>query len=148
MAKQKEPTEGPDDRETEGTTNLYASTGAVYINVTIFLTEGTENPPSTFLDKMEALTFPEGMDDLLSTFLTAKEASDLALSSKLRAEGKIRDKEGPFEASHQKEIEGLMEKDVFKLIPYDQSMNGKRIFRSQFVDEVKGKGTDKPFEKS
>jgi len=147
-AGQEEPTEGPDGEGTGGMTGLPAITGAVYINGTIFLTENTEDPPSTFLDTTETLTFPEEMDDPSSTFLTAKEASDLALSAKLRAEGKIRDKEGPFEASRRKEIEGLMEKGVFELVPYDRSMDGKRIFRSRFVDEVKGKGTDNPFEKS
>lgn len=54
-----------------------------------------------------------------------------------------------FTASRQKEITGLLEKSVFKIINH-QSMPllDICIFNSRFVDEIKNPGTDKSYEKS
>ena len=53
-----------------------------------------------------------------------------------------------FKASRQKEITGLLEKGVFKLIDPQEVPAGVRIFNSHFIDEIKNKSTDKVFEKS
>lgn len=47
-----------------------------------------------------------------------------------------------FELSRRNEVEGLIDREFFKFQPYDpQSMRDIRLFRSSFVDEVKGKTT-------
>lgn len=53
-----------------------------------------------------------------------------------------------FVASRQKEVSGLLEKGVFKLVNFSEIPPGARIFNSRFVDEIKNLGTDKTFEKS
>ena len=55
---------------------------------------------------------------------------------------------GPFTESHQKEINGLMEKGVFWVVPVSQVPRNTRIFNSRFVDEVKNIGTAAAYEKS
>ena len=50
--------------------------------------------------------------------------------------------------SRQKEINGLLEKGVFEVIDITTIPQGKRVFNSRFVDEIKNKGTDLAFEKS
>ena len=79
-----------------------------------------------------------------SIFLTNRETLDLELSRKLRAEGKITAKGPPFALSRQKELDGLKAKGVFEMTT---DYNG-RLFKSRFVDEIKGKATAQPFEKS
>jgi hypothetical protein len=51
-----------------------------------------------------------------------------------------------FEYSRQKEINGLIDRDVFELINISDIPEGVRIFNSRFVDEVNNAGTDKAFE--
>ena len=53
-----------------------------------------------------------------------------------------------FTASRQKEISGLLEKGVFKLVQFEDIPAGARVFNSRFVDEIKNAGTEKVFEKS
>ena len=53
-----------------------------------------------------------------------------------------------FTASRQKEISGLLEKGVFKLVQFEDIPAGARVFNSRFVDEIKNAGTEKAFEKS
>lgn len=53
-----------------------------------------------------------------------------------------------FTASRQKEITGLLEKNVFMVVDHKDIPNDARIFNSRFVDEIKNAGTDKAFEKS
>ncbi|TAQ87858.1 hypothetical protein B7494_g3834 [Chlorociboria aeruginascens] len=55
---------------------------------------------------------------------------------------------GQYFASRQKELNELLEKGVFKLVPLDDVPLGTRIFNSRFVDEVKHAGTSSAFEKS
>ena len=51
-------------------------------------------------------------------------------------------------ASRQKDIAGLLEKGVFKVVPTDSILSNAQIFNSRFVDEIKNPGTDKAYEKS
>ena len=53
-----------------------------------------------------------------------------------------------YTASRQKEITGLLEKGVFKVVTSKDVPSNARIFNSRFVDEVKNAGTDKAYEKS
>ncbi|SLM40545.1 hypothetical protein SS1G_12712 [Lasallia pustulata] len=53
-----------------------------------------------------------------------------------------------FTESRQKEISGLLEKGVFKIIDITDVPKGIRIFNSRFINEIKNVGTDKAFEKS
>ena len=53
-----------------------------------------------------------------------------------------------FTASRQKEVAGLLEKNVFIVVNRKDIPDDARIFNSRFVDEVKNAGTDKAFEKS
>lgn len=86
---------------------------------------------------------------VLTTFFTSKEMQDQELVEKLRSKGVITTKGEPFQASREKEIRGLIEKGVFKFTPfYADQMKGLRLFKSRFVDEIKGKGTKQPYEKS
>lgn len=55
---------------------------------------------------------------------------------------------GPFTESRQKEINGLMEKGVFRVVPISQVPRNTRIFNSRFVDKVKNIGTAAVYEKS
>lgn len=53
-----------------------------------------------------------------------------------------------FEASRRKELDGLLDRGVFRIAKISDIPPGTRIFGSRFVDEVKFKGTEKAFEKS
>ena len=53
-----------------------------------------------------------------------------------------------YSASHKKEINGLLEKGVFKVIYLSTVPLGTRLFNSRFIDEVKHPRTNKAFEKS
>jgi hypothetical protein len=66
----------------------------------------------------------------------------------LRKEGIIRLPTPPFVESRQKEIEGLINQDVFKIVDITDIPKGTRIFNSRFVDNVKDQGTTTPYEKS
>ncbi|KAF7174588.1 hypothetical protein CNMCM6106_009330 [Aspergillus hiratsukae] len=81
--------------------------------------------------------------------MTNKERADMELSVKLRNEGVITTPGLPFEQSQNKEIEGLIAKGVFDFVQYDPPKHaGIRIFNSRLVNEIKGKATNTPFEKS
>lgn len=74
---------------------------------------------------------------------------DLVLSKKLRATGKITTPEHPFEQSTKAEIDALITRGVFGFEIYDPHHHGGiRIFKSRIVNEVNGKTTDQPYEKS
>ncbi|KAL3420591.1 hypothetical protein PVAG01_07036 [Phlyctema vagabunda] len=79
--------------------------------------------------------------------VTAKEQENLELATKLRAEGVIRSAKGPFIESRQKEIDGLLQRGVFSIVSLANIPPKVRLFKSRFVDEVKGKDTV-PYEKS
>ena len=53
-----------------------------------------------------------------------------------------------FDTSRQKEVDGLMERNVFQIINKRDIPPNTRVFNLRFVDEVKNAGTEKAFEKS
>ncbi|KAI1798510.1 putative transposase [Daldinia bambusicola] len=78
-----------------------------------------------------------------------KEEEDAKLAIQLRREGKITTPGKPFEESDRQEIEGLLGRGVFLFEKYDKEKHGDtRIFNSRVVHEIKGKTTDRPYEKS
>lgn len=87
--------------------------------------------------------------DKTSIFITAKEKCDIELSKQLRSQGIIKIPGLPFELSRKQEIDGLIARGVFELIPWTNDFKNKiRFFNSRFVDEIKGKDTATPYEKS
>lgn len=52
-----------------------------------------------------------------------------------------------FVESRRKKIDGLLEKDVFEVVPISDVPSGIGIFNSRFVDEIKNMGTATAFEK-
>lgn len=86
---------------------------------------------------------------IVTSFLSRKELNDTNLSKELRRQGIINTAGAPFELSQKQEIEGLISKGVFEPILYEpEKMKGIRIFNSRLVNEIKGKGTKSPYEKS
>jgi polyhydroxyalkanoate synthesis regulator phasin len=81
-------------------------------------------------------------------FLTKKEKDDYTLATELRTKGIITTEGGPFEKSQQQEIESLMARGVFEIVRYDPTKHKGRIFNTRVVNEVKGKTTEAPYEKS
>lgn len=53
-----------------------------------------------------------------------------------------------YTASRQKEIAGLLEKNVFKVVTTADIPSNAQIFNSRFEDKIKNPGTDKAYEKS
>ncbi|KAJ5544720.1 hypothetical protein N7535_006892 [Penicillium sp. DV-2018c] len=87
--------------------------------------------------------------DISMTFMTNKERADMELSVKLRNEGVITTPGSPFEQAQNKEIEGLLAKGVLDFVQYDPNKYaGVRIFNPRLVNEIKGKATGTPFDKS
>jgi len=83
------------------------------------------------------------------TFITAREKADAELVIQLRKEGKITTPGAPFQASEKQEIDSLITKGVFRFEKYDPiRFKGIRIFKSRIINEIKGKATDTPYEKS
>jgi hypothetical protein len=81
--------------------------------------------------------------------MTQKEMDDDTLAKKLRRDGKITTSGKPFKESQRIEIEALIGNGVFRIKPYDPIKYGKfRIFKSRIVNEIKGKATNFPYEKS
>ena len=87
--------------------------------------------------------------DVAEIFTTAKEKADWELVLTLRRDGKITTAGAPFQESTRVEIESLMAGGVFNIVQWDPAKHtGKRIFNSRIVNEVKGKTTQHPYEKS
>ncbi|KAI0996877.1 hypothetical protein K3495_g11306 [Podosphaera aphanis] len=79
----------------------------------------------------------------------SREKADAALAVRLRKEGKILTPGAPFELSDQAEIEALIGNGVFRFETYNTVKHGKfKMFKAKLVHEIKGKGTEKPYEKS
>jgi hypothetical protein len=53
-----------------------------------------------------------------------------------------------FQASREKELNGLLERKVFEIVSKNNVPQDIRIFNTRFVDEIKNPGTIKAFEKS
>ncbi|KAJ5379608.1 hypothetical protein N7509_012727 [Penicillium cosmopolitanum] len=87
--------------------------------------------------------------DVSMALMTNKERADMELSIKLRSEGVITTPGLPFDQSRKEEIDGLIARGVFDFVQYDPIKHaGIRIFNSRLVNEIKGKATGAPFEKS
>ncbi|KAJ5904893.1 uncharacterized protein N7473_001809 [Penicillium subrubescens] len=87
--------------------------------------------------------------DVAMALMTNKERADMELSIKLRNDGVITTPGLPFDQSRNEEIEGLIARGVFDFVRYDPVKHaGIRIFNSRLVNEIKGKATGTPFEKS
>ncbi|KAI0997667.1 hypothetical protein K3495_g10519 [Podosphaera aphanis] len=82
-------------------------------------------------------------------FIISKEKIDVEMSRQLRAKGIIKTSGPPFENSSKQEMDSLIARGVFELILWDRKLlDSVKIFKSRFVDEIKGKGTATPYEKS
>ncbi|KAI1006989.1 hypothetical protein K3495_g1230 [Podosphaera aphanis] len=80
------------------------------------------------------------------TLISSKEASDRELAIMLRREGRIKTAGEPFDASQKLEIDGLTGRSVIKWDP--EIYKGVGNFNSRIVNEVKGRETGTPHEKS
>ena len=113
---------------------------------------GSKNKPKIANPQQEEQGVDEAMmasTTLTIAYLTTKEHVDHDLAIQLRKEGKITAAGAPFEQSDEAEIEALIGKGVFRFEQFDQAKHGGiRIFKSRMVHEIKGKGTDTPYEKS
>jgi hypothetical protein len=56
---------------------------------------------------------------------------------RLRKEGVIRLQTLPFVEARQKEINGLLSQNVFKIVDINDVPREERLFKSRFVDEIK-----------
>jgi hypothetical protein len=82
-------------------------------------------------------------------FVTQKKLEDAQLAEKLRREGKITTPGKLFKLFDQTEINGLIGLGIFRFEQYNPIKHGGiRIFKSRIMNEIKGKGTNKPYEKS
>ncbi|KAI0995095.1 hypothetical protein K3495_g13086 [Podosphaera aphanis] len=111
--------------------------------------------PRRFQNHFESYSFDHDLETTLHdmnldvAYISNKEKADFELAVKLRKDGIITSSGAPFEKSQRAEIEGLINRGVFEFVkfnPLDHS--GVRIFKSRLVNEVKGKTTDSPYEKS
>ena len=85
----------------------------------------------------------------VGAFLSQKENRDREFTLELREKGIITAPENPFILSRRKEMDGLMVPGFYELVCRDdEELRDKRIFGSRMVDEVKGKETSMPYEKS
>ena len=53
-----------------------------------------------------------------------------------------------FQTSRLKELNGLLEKEVFEIIHIDDLFTEARVFKSRFMNQMKNEETEKAFEKS
>jgi len=83
----------------------------------------------------------------VTTYISHKEDKDMALALKLRKEGVIRSLNMPFVDSRKKEIDGLLNQNVFKIVDIRDIPKGERLFGSRFVDNIKQQNGI-PYEKS
>ena len=79
--------------------------------------------------------------------MTQKETEYMENALQLRKEGAIRLQTPPFVKAQQKEIDGLLSQNVFKIVDINNVPQGERLFKSRFVDEIKRKD-GVPYEKS
>jgi hypothetical protein len=82
-------------------------------------------------------------------FVTQKELENAQLAEKLRREGKIIISVKPFKLFDQTKINGFIGRGIFRFEQYNLiKHDGIRIFKSRIINEIKGKGTNKSYEKS
>ena len=85
--------------------------------------------------------------DIVTAYISHKEDKDMALALKLRKEGVIRSLNMPFVNSRKKEIDGLLNQNVFKIVDIRDIPKGECLFGSRFVDNIKQQNGI-PYEKS
>ncbi len=89
------------------------------------------------------------MDKTADIFMSHRERADYELVLKLRYEGVITTPGDLFEQSDQIEIKTLLANGVLLPLQYDSNQHaGVCLFKSHLVHEIKGKTTNKPYEKS
>jgi hypothetical protein len=72
----------------------------------------------------------------------------LVLAEELRTQGRITTPGLSFQVAQEQEIEGLIARGVFDFVQYDPTVHTSWIFNLRLVNEVKGKTTATPYEKS
>lgn len=107
--------------------------------------------PSSY-DRIHSIFYNSDNDipnTVIDTFISEKEKRDRELSLKLRAQAIITTPGKPFELSRKNEMDSLLVQGVFELISQDaEEIGDAQIFGSRIVDEIKGKETATPYEKS
>ena len=89
------------------------------------------------------------MDKTADIFISHRERADYDLALKLRQDGVITTPGDPFEQLNLTEIESLLANGMLQPLQYDSNKHtGVRLFKSRLVREIKGKTTNKPYEKS
>lgn len=102
----------------------------------------------SYMQGIESNIIREHRGMQIMAFLTQKEKDDAELAKQLRYEGKITTPGEPFELSRKTEVDSLIAGGVFEFVQFDETVHEERVFKSRLVDEVKGKGTERPYEKS
>jgi hypothetical protein len=141
------------DKEPANTTTMPSSN--LRIEITPYVPDPSEQIFIPELDESEEV-FALELELILAienqriaVYLTEKENRDRELSLELRQKGIITTLGEPFEASRRKEIEGLIARGVFEIIDSDsEEIRNARIFGSRTVNEIKGKETTTPYEKT
>ena len=100
------------------------------------------------IEDENSILSPDIMIVLPEALVTDKEVQAVELATKLRSEGKIATQGPPFQESRRTEMAGLESQGVFKFITVAEVPQGVRVFKSRFVDDVKGVTTQAPYEKS
>ena len=125
------------------------------IEITLYVPDPLEQIFIPELDESEEVfaleleLIPAMENQRIAVYLTEKENRDRELSLELRQKGIITTLGEPFEASRRKEIKGLIARGVFEIIDSDsKEIRNARIFGSRTVNEIKGKETTTPYEKT
>ena len=85
---------------------------------------------------------------MVPIFISYREQADNELALQLRHEGIITTPGDLFEQSDLTEIKSLLANGVLQPMQYDSNKyGGINLFKSRLVREIKGKVTDKPYEK-
>ncbi|OHW96521.1 homology to integrase [Colletotrichum incanum] len=79
--------------------------------------------------------------DYSSAFVSTKEESNKAFTAVITTPSE------PFKLSTKAKINALVGRRVFKFVTFNPAAHTGRIFKSRIVNKVKGKNTDKPYEK-
>jgi hypothetical protein len=78
-----------------------------------------------------------------------KKRDNAEIAVELQRKGKITTPGKSFELSNQTEIEALIGNEILRFKQYDPVKHKNiRIFKSRIINEIKGKTTDAPYEKS
>src|SRR5271168_2824690 len=107
--------------------------------------------PSLRINPDEYASFPDTAYTtafMTAIFLSEKEKQDKDVAVELRRQGAITTPGAPFQESGWQEITSLLGKGVFRLVSIDHVPKGTQIYGSRLVNEVKGKETSSPYEKS